>query len=214
MADVNAANWNAIFYGAGRMDVQKTNELYQAQYGEAGTTPGYTNTTTNPATKANPANMSASANQAQQAATAGGYQLAPGTTGSTTTTPTTQPTTNTPTSQGQIPSSANLSPQDLLNRFLESDPDLMLNMVANHFRAAGASNIFMQWFVNSFRQLWGEFMGHVAEQAANGKVPDLTFKDWVLQFDTQNSFAAQGGARSSGNSSYAYANFASAQGQQ
>ena len=156
-------NWMNLFYGEGRMDVQLTNTLYEQRYGKTGTTVGYTNTVANPATTGNPATPGTSAYNpnAQIYTNSAGTQTRPasqpGAPSATANQP--QPVTppaNTPTTQspqtpttggGAQPTVGNV--QDLLQEFLESDPDLILNYTANQFREMGASNIFMQWYVRS-----------------------------------------------------------------
>lgn len=202
--------WMDIFYGEGRMDVQLTNQIYEQRHGKTGTTVGYTNTPTNPASGPNPSAMSPQAYNSTPVYTnpAGTQQGLP----KPITTPaptvnTQQPTTQTPTQQGVTTPNQQQQPTptqqgtgdnpqgpstaDLLNRFLESDPDLMLNLTANKFRDMGASNVFMQWFTSNFNQFWGEFLGRIAAQAAAGQVPDMSFVDWVMNMDPQQQAFSQ-----------------------
>ena len=200
-------NWMNLFYGEGRMDVQLTNTLYEQRYGKTGTTVGYTNTVANPATTGNPATPGTSAYNpnAQIYTNSAGTQTRPASQpGAPSATanqpPPVTPPANTPTTQspqtpttggGAQPTVGNV--QDLLQEFLESDPDLILNYTANQFREMGASNIFMQWYVRSFPSFWGRYQGYVAEQALNGQVPTLTFTDFILGMDSQNLFFADRG---------------------
>jgi len=235
---VEGDNWLAIFYGEGHMDTQLTNQIYTERYGQAGQTVGYVNTPTNPATTGNPAvpgnpnydpnSQIQNANGTTQSdgdfwAGQNAGNQAPTSTPTiqpvppNTTTPTNQPSTNpgSNTGNGQTPTNSSMSTADLLKEFLESDPDLMLNMVGNHFRAMGASNVFMQWFTNNFRSFWGRYLGMLAEQAYNGQVPNVSFVDWVMGMDPTGSFYQDGGPRTgSGTSSATFANFANAQGAQ
>lgn len=221
---IDATRWNEIFYGEGHMDVQRTNEIYKQRYGLQGTTAGYTNTTSQPATTANPALPGLSSydpnaqvyTNPQGTASTPASGVAPAPTSAPMTTaptagPTGQPSANPQPAAGGVPPNAQTSTADLLKEFLESDPDLMLNMVANHFRDGGASSVFMQWFTNNFRSFWGRYLGYVAEQAYNGQIPTLSFVDWVMQFDTQGAYYAGGGSRqvASNASSSTWANYVS-----
>jgi hypothetical protein len=119
-------------------------------------------------------------------------------------------TTQTNTQQGVQ------NPIDLLNEFLESDPDLALNLAANELRSRGASNVFMQWFVGNFQSFWGRYLGELAFQASQGQVPTMSFVDFVGSMDPNREFFGTGAprARSVGAQSSRFAQFVTQQGQQ
>ena len=84
---------------------------------------------------------------------------------------------------------------DLLREFLESDPAYMLNLVTNHFRASGTSQVFVNWFERMGNNFWNRYLGHIAEQAYNGNRPTLSFVDWVESFDVVRDFFADSPGR-------------------
>lgn len=78
--------------------------------------------------------------------------------------------------------------QQLLDDFLSSDPDLVLNLVQNRFRAQGASPVFLTWFNRNFQRYWGEYLGVIGQLAANGSIEGPMFIDWMLNQDNMHDF--------------------------
>ena len=108
----------------------------------------------------------------------------------TTPTPTPTPTTqDDPTTVVSIaPSDTGLTVPELLKKYLESDPRLMLGAALNSFNAAGASQNFNNWFERNFDSFWTRYLGTLAAQAVQGQIPNVSFVDYVKRLDTTGQF--------------------------
>jgi len=97
--------------------------------------------------------------------------------------------------------------QTTLDEFLESDPNLALNAALNRLRGQGTSQTFVNWFINSFDRFWGEYQGFIAQQAADGKVPDLSFVDYVNSLNLDQGYHLDAGPTRSGTQSQRFTEF-------
>lgn len=91
-------------------------------------------------------------------------------------------------SPSQITNQTPATATNLLKDYLEADPQLMLGYAANTLRARGVSSNFMSWFQRNGNTFWQQYLGVLASQAISGRLPDVSFVDFVTWLDPTGQY--------------------------